>query len=70
MLKVVVATGDTLVYEGDVTFEIDDAGRLWISVDGSDVAVFAHRGWLAIGRQKPEPQPDVDMESDDEADEF
>jgi|694.fasta_scaffold116643_2 hypothetical protein len=70
MLKVIMATGDDLIFEGDTTFEIEDTGRLRVFVDGSDVAIFAHRGWLALGRQKPPAEPDVDMEADNEVDEF
>lgn len=69
MLKVLTALGERITFpEGAEPDVNDQTGRLCISIEGFDIAVFADGGWHMYGRDIPEPEPEV-TEGDDE-DEF
>ncbi len=54
MLRVLMANGEAVTFpEGAQPDVNDQTGRLYISIDGYDIAVFADRGWLMYGRPAP-----------------
>lgn len=73
MLKVLTALGERITFpEGAEPYVNTDNGRLYISIDGVDVAVFAEGGWHMYGRSLPEPEPEVTTGTDefDDEDDF
>jgi len=64
MMRVVLANGQSLAFQEGATFEIEETGQLRVFIDGTDVAIFAHRGWLCVGRSTPEKEPE-DITADD-----
>jgi hypothetical protein len=65
MIIVVLSNGRMARFINVNPPEIDSSGRLYISEEGRDVAVFAAGGWSMFCR----PQQNVDMSEFDETEE-
>ena len=65
MLKVVMTSGEAITFPGDAIPEITTDGRLIVSIDGTDVAVFAGGGWQMYGRTVPKPATEVPQDAEE-----
>lgn len=51
------AAGNRVTFSPDHKIELNsESGRLYVSINGYDVAVYADRGWLMYGRPTPKPE--------------
>lgn len=62
MLKVLMANGESVTFPDGAEPDVNDqTGRLYVSINGYDVAVFADGGWLMYGRPAPEDLEPADQ---------
>lgn len=60
------AAGNIMKFTPEHEVELNpETGRLYVSINGHDVAVYADRGWLMYGRPSPAPEAEEPTEADD-----